>query len=80
MPYATLSIFLYYYFYFLFNVLFFFPTCPYLYICVYIQCFPQDFVRPVAAGDVIIICIFMTSLRQVCVQTSFGTSFRCSAL
>ncbi len=30
--------------------------------------------RLVAAGDVTLICIFMTSLRQVCVQMSFGTS------
>ncbi len=44
-------------------------------ICFYkaytFQCFPQDFVRHVAAGDVTLICIFMTSLRQVCVQMSF---------
>ncbi len=38
-----------------------------------IPCFPQDFVKLVAAGH-ILICIFMTSLHQVCVQTSFGTS------
>ncbi len=34
MPYATLSIFFILLFLFsLFNVLFYFPTCPYLYIC-----------------------------------------------
>ncbi len=41
--------------------------------CIF-QCFPQDCVRIVVACDVTLICIFMKSMRHVCVQTSFGTS------
>ncbi len=53
-------------------------VCVCMYACIYIythtHCFPHDFVRLVAAGDVTLICIFITSFRKVCVQTSFGTS------
>ncbi len=48
--------------------------CQYVKPCYIVQCFLQDFVRLVAAGDVTLICIGMTLLRQVCFQTSFGTS------
>ncbi len=49
-------------------------VCMHLYIHTHTHRFPHDFVRLVAAGDVTLICIFITSFRKVCVQTSFGTS------